>query len=114
MSWRIGCSRHAPEAVDLAGESAATKRLYGLDDPRCREFGMMCLRGAGWWSEECGSSSFTAAPGVNGTPIATSKGTTRGCARSDQPTAALITDLKQRGLLDQTLVVWGGSSAARP
>jgi uncharacterized protein (DUF1501 family) len=105
----------APEAVDLNGETAETKRLYGLDDPRCREFGAMCLRarrlverGVRFVQLYCGSGSqWDAHRDIEGNHG-------KLCARSDRPVAALITDLKRRGLLDQTLVIWGGEFGRTP
>jgi Protein of unknown function (DUF1501) len=105
----------APGAVDLSQESEATKKLYGLDDDRCKEFGAMCLRarrlverGVRMVQLYCGSGSqwdaHTDLEGNHG----------RLCPRSDKPTAALITDLKQRGLLDDTLVIWGGEFGRTP
>ena len=105
----------APEAVDLSGETAETKALYGLDDPRCAGFGAMCLRarrlverGVRFVQLYCGSGSqWDAHRDLEGNH-------SRLCARSDRPTAALITDLKRRGLLDSTLVVWGGEFGRTP
>ena len=105
----------APEAVDLAAETAETKALYGFDDPRCRDFGAMCLRarrlverGVRFVQLYCGSGSqWDAHRDIEGNH-------TKLCARSDQPTAALITDLKRRSLLDDTLVVWGGEFGRTP
>jgi hypothetical protein len=105
----------APEAVDLARESAETKALYGLNDPRCRDFGAMCLRarrlverGVRFVQLYCGSGSqWDAHRDIEGNHG-------KLCPRSDQPVAGLITDLKRRGLLDQTLVVWGGEFGRTP
>jgi len=105
----------APEAVDLAAESAETKALYGLDDPRCKDFGAMCLRarrlverGVRFVQLYCGSGSgWDAHSDLEGNHG-------RLCARSDRPTAALIKDLKRRGLLEDTLVVWGGEFGRTP
>ena len=105
----------APEAVELNGETAETKRLYGLDDPRCREFGAMCLRarrlverGVRFVQLYCGSGSqWDAHRDLEGNH-------SKLCARSDKPFAGLVTDLKRRGLLDQTLVVWGGEFGRTP
>jgi hypothetical protein len=98
----------APEAVDLNSETAETKRLYGLDDPRSRAFGAMCLRarrlverGVRFVQLYCGSGSqWDAHSDIEGNHG-------KLCPRSDRPVAGLIADLKRRGLLDQTLVVWG-------
>jgi hypothetical protein len=105
----------APEAVDLNGESAETKRLYGLDDARCREFGAMCLRarrlverGVRFVQLYCGSGSQWDAHA----DIEDNHG--KLCPRSDRPVAGLIADLKRRGLLDETLVVWGGEFGRTP
>ena len=105
----------APEAVDLSAESAETKRLYGLDDPKCKDFGAMCLRarrlverGVRFVQLYCGSGSqWDAHRNIEDNHA-------KLCARSDKPTAALITDLKRRGLLDSTLVVWGGEFGRTP
>ncbi|MDR3636446.1 MAG: DUF1501 domain-containing protein, partial [Isosphaeraceae bacterium] len=105
----------APEAVDLGPESAETKRLYGLDDDRCKDFGAMCLRarrlverGVRFVQLYCGSGSqWDAHRDIEGNHG-------KLCARSDKPVAALITDLKRRGLLDETLVIWGGEFGRTP
>jgi hypothetical protein len=105
----------APEAVDLSHETAETKTLYGLDDPRCKEFGSMCLRarrlverGVRFVQLYCGSGSqWDAHSDIEGNH-------TRLCARSDRPVAGLIKDLKRRGLLDDTLVLWGGEFGRTP
>ena len=105
----------APEAVDLTRETDETKALYGLDDKRCGDFGAMCLRarrlverGVRFVQLYCGSGSQWDAH----TNLEANHG--KLCARSDQPVAALITDLKRRGLLDDTLVVWGGEFGRTP
>ncbi len=105
----------APEAVDLGQETAETKELYGLDDARCKEFGAMCLRarrlverGVRFVQLYCGSGSqWDAHRDLEGNH-------SRLCARSDRPVAALIKDLKRRGLLEDTLVVWGGEFGRTP
>ncbi len=106
---------HAPEAVDLSGETEETKRLYGLDDDRCKDFGAMCLRarrlverGVRFIQLYCGSGSqWDAHRDIEGNH-------TKMCARSDKPFAALVKDLKRRGLLDSTLVIWGGEFGRTP
>jgi hypothetical protein len=105
----------APEAVDLAAESAATERLYGLHHKSTRAMGRACLlarrlveRGVRFVQVYCGSGSKWDAHAhieQNHTGL---------CQASDQPVAALLGDLKQRGLLDQTLVVWGGEFGRTP
>jgi len=100
----------APELLDLAAETGATKNLYGLDQPETADFGKRCLlarrmveRGVRFvqvWSGHGGGSGNW----DNHGDIAKELGS---AARSmDQPAAALLTDLKARGLLDDTLLVW--------
>ncbi|HXT59504.1 MAG TPA: DUF1501 domain-containing protein [Pirellulales bacterium] len=108
----------APEAVDLARETAATRMQYGLDDPQTERFGTRCLMarrlvergvrfvqvyGGGGHSDQ----NWDAHGDVN-------KNHELHCMETDQPIAALLTDLKQRGLLDETLVVWGGEFGRTP
>ncbi len=100
----------APEALDLARETEATRRHYGLDDPATAGFGRNCLIARGLlergvrfvqvWSGAGGPKDNW----DNHTDIITELPK---IARSvDLPTAALLRDLKQRGLLEDTLVVW--------
>ena len=105
----------APEAVDISRESEATKELYGINDATTRDFGTRCLlarrmieRGVrfvqlysgdtnGWDAHEDVLDNHT-----------------KHCARTDRPVAGLIRDLKQRGLLEDTLVIWGGEFGRMP
>src|SRR5438132_768560 len=109
---------HAPEAVDLTHESEATKRLYGLDHPITEKFGRRCLmarrlveRGVRFVQVYSGGGhledTWDAHSDVN-------KNHERHCAETDRPIAALLTDLRQRGLLDETLVVWAGEFGRTP
>lgn len=104
----------AIEALDISRESAAMHRLYGLDDPEAKEFGTRCLiarrlveRGVRfvqlftknqYWDHH--GSIRTALP--------------RSCRKVDQGAAALVADLKQRGLLESTVVHWGGEMGRLP
>jgi uncharacterized protein (DUF1501 family) len=104
LAFRMQSS--VPDALDVSRESQHTQELYGLDRPITDEMGRKCLmarrlveRGVrfvqiycnGWDSHENIASNH------------------RRCAeRTDTPMAGLLTDLRQRGLLDDTLVVWGG------
>jgi Protein of unknown function (DUF1501) len=105
----------APDAVDLTRETNATKALYGLDDPRSAEFGTRCLlarrlveRGVRFVQLYSGD--------VNGWDAHddVEKNHATMCARTDRPVAGLLTDLKKRGLLDSTLVFWGGEFGRMP
>ncbi len=105
----------APDAVDFAQESAETKTLYGLDGDVTRDFGSRCLlarrlveRGVRFVQLYSGD--------VNGWDAHDNVETNhaRMCAKTDQPVAALLTDLKRRGLFDSTLVIWGGEFGRMP
>ncbi len=105
----------APEAVDLARETAETTPLYGLDDPETAEFGTRCLlarrlveRGVRFVQLYSGD--------VNGWDAHDDVETNHApmCAQTDRPIAGLLTDLKRRGLLDDTLVIWGGEFGRMP
>ncbi len=105
----------APEAVDLAQETAATHAMYGLDRKETQDFGRNCLlarrlveRGVRFVQLYSGTGSkWDAHSGIEANH-------TRMCLSMDQPVAALLKDLKRRGLLDQTLVVWGGEFGRTP
>jgi hypothetical protein len=105
----------APGAVDLSKETAATKALYGMDQKETAVFGRNCLlarrlvehgvrfvqlysgAGSGWDSH---------------TELETNH--TKLCRSVDKPIAGLLADLKARGLLDDTLVIWGGEFGRTP
>ena len=105
----------APEAVDLSKETEATKKLYGIGNPVTDKYGTMCLlarrlveRDVRFIQLYSGSgSAWDAHNNIEGNH-------TKMCASSDQPIAGLLTDLKARGLLDTTLVVWGGEFGRTP
>src|SRR4029077_14520403 len=100
----------APEAVDLARETAATRKLYGLEEKRTADFGSRLLlarrlveRGVRFVQVYSGGgpliSQWDAHDDIHGNHEVM-------CGHVDRPIAALLTDLKQRGLLDETLVIW--------
>jgi hypothetical protein len=105
----------APEAVDIGRETAATRKLYGLDRPETAEFGRRCLlarrlveRGVRFVQLYCGDTNGWDAHAdieANHRQL---------CAQSDLPIAGLLRDLKARGLLDSTLVIWGGEFGRTP
>ena len=105
----------APEAVDLSQETAATRALYGLDQKETASFGRMCLlarrlveRGVRFVQLYSGSGSkWDAHSGIE-------KNHSENCKSVDLPTAGLLKDLKQRGLLNDTLVIWGGEFGRTP
>ncbi len=100
----------APELLSLADETEATRKLYGLDHPETEDFGKRCLlarrlveRGVRFvqvWSGQGGGADNW----DNHADIAKELGIA--ARRMDQPAAGLLTDLKARGLLDDTLLVW--------
>jgi hypothetical protein len=105
----------APEAVDLRKETAATRALYGIGSPLTDRFGTNCLlarrlveRGVRFVQLYCGTGSqWDAHADLEGNHA-------KMCAVSDRPVAGLIADLKSRGMLDTTLVVWGGEFGRTP
>ncbi|HTU16756.1 MAG TPA: DUF1501 domain-containing protein [Gemmataceae bacterium] len=110
--------RHAPEAVDLGKETESIRRLYGLDNPRTAPFGRRCLlarrlieRGVRFVQLYSGGGHAEQTWDAHGDVL---KNHTLHCGETDQPIAALLTDLKQRGLLDSTLVVWTSEFGRTP
>lgn len=106
----------APEAVDLTRESESTKALYGLDNNLTRSFGTQCLSARRL--VERGVRFVQLYHGGGGDGWDTHGGNDskhlRNGRQIDKPITALITDLKARGLLDSTLIIWGGEFDARP
>ena len=108
----------APDAIDITKETAETQKLYGIDNPKCSHFAKQCLmarrlveRGvrfvqiySGGMENERSWDGHTNIKD-NHTGFA---------AETDQPAAALLADLAQRGLLDSTLVIWGGEFGRLP
>ena len=117
-SWRSRCSSSAPEAVDLAGESPETLALYGIDQPRTADFGRKCLiarrlveRGVRFVQIYSGGAHNDDNWDAHADLVANH---TKHAGNTDKPIAGLIKDLKRRGLLDQTLIVWGGEFGRQP
>ena len=107
-----------PEVLAFDTESAATQQLYGLDQPATKEFGQQCLaarrmveRGTRFVQLFHGSNGGAGAWDAHG---GLKSGHTALCAAVDKPIAGLLKDLKQRGLLDETLVVWGSEFGRTP
>ena len=106
--WPSGCRRRCPDVTDLSDEPEHDLRAVRRRTraSRARSPPTACWRG-GWPSAACASSSSITAAGTStATCRPTSSAQCRG--RPTRRRAALVTDLKQRGLLDDTLVVWGG------
>src|SRR6185369_16305377 len=111
MAFRMQMA--APEAQDLSGETKETERLYGLDNYGTANFGRQCLMARRFIER-----------GVRFVQVTHSykwdqhsdlkKDHTRNAGEVDKPIAGLLTDLKRRGLLEDTLVWWGGEFGRTP
>jgi uncharacterized protein (DUF1501 family) len=105
----------APEAVDLAQETAETQALYGINERETESYGKMCLmarrlveRGVRFVQLYHGAGNkWDAHRGIE-------RNHTENCRSSDKPVAGLLRDLKRRGLLNDTLVIWGGEFGRTP
>jgi hypothetical protein len=103
----------APEVQDISGESAATRRLYGLDDGPTHDFGRQCLMARRFcergvrFVQVTHSYKWDQHGGLR-------KDIARNALEVDRPIAGLLKDLKARGLLDDTLVLWGGEFGRTP
>ncbi|MBX3442293.1 MAG: DUF1501 domain-containing protein [Planctomyces sp.] len=113
LAFRMQSS--APELVDLSGETQETLSLYGVDQGVTRDFGTRCLlarrlieRGVRFVQLYSGDT--------NGWDAHNDVLKNHGdhCKATDKPVAGLLTDLRRRGLLDDTLVVWGGEFGRMP
>jgi hypothetical protein len=109
---------HAPKAVDLSQETQTTRDLYGVDRAQTRDFGTRCLlarrlveRGVRFVQVYSGGGHNDDNWDAHGDLVANH---TKHAGATDQPIAALLKDLKQRGLLEETLVIWGGEFGRQP
>ncbi|MCG6157788.1 DUF1501 domain-containing protein [Rubinisphaera margarita] len=109
---------HAPEAVDFAQESESTQQMYGMDRAETKDFGSKCLlarrlveRGVRFIQVYSGGNHNDANWDAHGD---LEKNHNLHAGETDLPIAGLLKDLKQRGLLDSTLVVWGGEFGRQP
>jgi hypothetical protein len=102
----------APGLLEIAGESEATKKLYGLDDANTEVFGRQCLLARRF--AEGGVRFVQCTHGYWDQHGTLKADHTRLAAQVDKPIAGLLTDLKSRGLLDETLVIWGGEFGRTP
>jgi hypothetical protein len=108
----------APELVDLSKETDATKRLYGTDEDVTRAFGTKCLLARRMVERGVRFIQLYSGGLLNGDDwdghTECDKNHKRMAGRVDKPIAGLLADLKQRGLLESTLVVWGGDFGRTP
>ena len=109
---------HAPEAVDLSGETEETRRLYGLDQPETEEFGGRCLAARRFVERGVrfvqlyhgggpGDRTWDAHNDIEENHL-------RMAGEMDKPVAGLLKDLRRRGLLENTLVIWAGEFGRTP
>jgi hypothetical protein len=107
---------HAGRLLDLSGESPATRRLYGLEEPATANFGTRCLM-ARRLVETGVRFVLVPVPFASGGWDHHSDikgGVAKACAQVDRPSGALVHDLKQRGLLESTVVLWTGEFGRLP
>ncbi|MBI3875511.1 MAG: DUF1501 domain-containing protein [Verrucomicrobia bacterium] len=105
-----------PGVQDISGESEATRKLYGLDDSVTANFGRQCLMARRFAERGVRFIQVTHSDGMvqwdqHGD---LRKGHTKNAAEVDKPIAGLLADLKSRGLLEDTLVLWGGEFGRTP
>lgn len=123
MAWRMQSA--VPELCDLSGESAATRKLYALDDPepKTAAYGRQCLLARRMVEKgvrfiELSTMAYNLGGGNGANPWdhhgALKEGHGKMGHQIDQPIAGLIKDLRSRGLLDSTLIVWAGEFGRTP
>ena len=110
--------QHAPEAVDLSREGKESKELYGLHDSQTAEFGTRCLlarrlveRGVRFVELYSGGGPVSVQWDAHDDVVSNHE---KMCRWTDRPVAALLKDLKRRGLLETTLVVWASEFGRTP
>lgn len=116
LAWKMQSA--APEAVDLSSETQQTQNLYGLDNPRSSAFGRQCLmarrlveRGVRFVQIYSGGAHNDDNWDAHSDMEANHN---LHAGETDKPIAGLIEDLRQRGLLKDTLIVWGGEFGRQP
>ncbi|MDQ6700831.1 MAG: DUF1501 domain-containing protein, partial [Acidobacteriota bacterium] len=116
LAYRMQSS--APETVDFSKESAATKALYGMNDPLTADFGRKCLlarrlvqRGVRFVQLYSGTNVGDDWDNAHTDLVGSHN---RMAGKTDKPIAALLQDLKAHGMLDSTLVVWSGEFGRTP
>jgi hypothetical protein len=104
----------ATDALDITQETVATQRLYGLDQDQTRAYGKRCLMARRLIERGVRFVQIFMAGQPWDTHSNNTSGTRSCCEQTDLPIAGLMSDLKQRGLLDSTLVLWGGEFGRTP
>lgn len=110
--------QHAPEAVDFGQETEDTQKLYGMDNPQTNDFGSKCLlarrlveRGVRFIQVYSGGNHNDFNWDAHGD---LERNHNKHAGATDKPIAGLIKDLKQRNMLDETLIIWGGEFGRQP
>ncbi len=104
----------ASDALDISKESASTLAMYGIDEPETREYGTRCLLARRLVERGVRFVQLFHAGQPWDNHSSLKAGLSSICKKTDKPVAALVKDLKQRGLLDSTLVHWGGEIGRLP
>ena len=118
MAFRM--QQAAPEAINISDESKETRQLYGMDDAQTENFGTMCLMARRFAERDV---RFIQVSHAHSLPFNNEQwdqhthirqGHEMNVAQIDKPITGLIKDLKRRGLLEDTLVLWGGEFGRTP
>jgi uncharacterized protein (DUF1501 family) len=104
----------ATEALDLAQETKETQEAYGLNNPTTAGYARRCLMARRLVERGVRFVQIFVEGQRWDTHADNANATKKICSETDQPTAALLKDLKQRGLLDSTMVIWGGEFGRTP
>ena len=112
MELAFRMQTEAPDVIDLSRESAATHRLYGIDQPETEQFGRQCLLARRL--SEAGVRFVQASHGYWDQHAKLREEHGKLAREVDRPIAGLLQDLKARGLLDETLVIWGAEFGRTP
>jgi hypothetical protein len=104
----------ATDALDVGQETAETQALYGLDQPTTRSYGLRCLMARRLVERGVRFVQLFLAGQPWDTHSNNAAGTRNCCEQTDKPVAGLLSDLRRRGLLDSTLVLWGGEFGRTP
>ena len=103
-----------PGVLDISQETAETRSLYGLDNPQCQEYGTRCLLARRLVEQGVRFVQILLKSQPWDTHSKNAENLKNLCAMTDQPSAALVADLKRRGLLDSTIVMWTGEFGRQP
>jgi hypothetical protein len=104
----------ATDALDLTKETKETQKLYGLDNPKTKSYGTRCLMARRLIERGVRFVSLFMSGQPWDTHFENNKRTKECCERTDLPIGGLLTDLNRRGLLDSTLILWGGEFGRTP